>query len=126
MSGKLGLPHPDGATATMLATAGTPLQIGEQWGRVHRQAIQSDLEVDFLAPAAANAIARDQLAAQADRFGEICTQIAPHWLEELAALSCSTRPGTTSREPRRPVLSAARFRASSGTSRSPTPACRPV
>jgi len=67
--------------------AGTPAEIGGMWGRINREPIRHDMEAFFLKPARDVSLSEGALIEQSKRFIEIVEQIAPHWLEESAAIA---------------------------------------
>jgi len=68
----------------MMRLAGTPEQIGTQWGTLHRETIQQDI-ASSLAKAKKAGITREIIIERSAAFREIAGKIAPHWIEEARA-----------------------------------------
>jgi len=68
----------------MIRLAGTPEQIGTQWGQLHRETIARDVEASLKKAAKAN-VTREMIIERSARFLEIALEIAPHWVEEARA-----------------------------------------
>ena len=69
--------------------AGSPAEVGAGWGHLNRAAICRDLEEQFLEPARQQGLAAADLGSQADAFARIAGDLAPHWLEEIAAIAAA-------------------------------------
>ena len=67
--------------------SGRPEAIGAIWGEVNREAIRNDMEDHYLAPARKADISPATLIARAERFVELASQLAPHWLAEARAVA---------------------------------------
>lgn len=72
---------------------GRPAEIGELWGRINQPAIVYDLETFFLTPARAAGLSESDLVRQSARFVKIVEAVAPHWLEETAAVATAAGVG---------------------------------
>jgi hypothetical protein len=75
------------SAATAVALCGLPEAIGTTWGQVHGQVIRRELETHFLAPARARELEPDELSARRDVFARLAADLAPHWLDEMAAVA---------------------------------------
>ncbi|MBN1346995.1 MAG: hypothetical protein JXQ73_30170, partial [Phycisphaerae bacterium] len=75
------------AETGMIRLAGTPEQIGTIWGKMNKEIIVRDMDVNYLKPAAAKGISRETLIERSAAYVRIAKQIAPHWLEEARAIA---------------------------------------
>ena len=78
-----GCPNPVEEIPT-IELAGTPAEIGAAWGDVNGLFIREEM-ARFAAYAD-----REVLLARGQRFIEICSLVAPHWLEEAEAIANAT------------------------------------
>lgn len=76
---------PPAGDAGMVYLSGTPAEIGGRWGRINGRAIAHDMDVYFLAKAAAGGISKETLVERSKEFVEIAGKVAPHWLDEARA-----------------------------------------
>ncbi len=77
------------ASVACTPLTGTPAEIGAAWGCINREAIHQDLELQYLAPAREAGLTRRHLQAQAETFVRIALDLAPHWLDENAAIAAA-------------------------------------
>jgi len=69
----------------MIRLAGTPEQIGAAWGKMNKQIIHSDMDAQYLKPAAKAGVSRETLIERSAAYVRIVEAIAPHWLVECRA-----------------------------------------
>jgi len=65
---------------------GTPIEIGQRWGTVNRQAIGGAME-QYLTRARKEKLSEQTLLERAQPFVEIVKRVAPHWIEEARAIA---------------------------------------
>ena len=71
----------------MIRLAGTPRQIGTNWGKINKKIILRDLDAAYLKPAAAAGISKETLIERSAAYVRIAAKIAPHWLEQTRAIA---------------------------------------
>ena len=71
----------------MIRLAGTPEQIGTNWGTINKKTILRDLDAGYLKPAAAAGISKETLIQRSAAYVRIAAGIAPHWLEQSRAIA---------------------------------------
>ena len=75
------------ASVSMLAFAGGPREIGTLWGKTNTASIRNDFEQYFIKPAREENLTDAALIERSAKFVRICTDIAPHWLQEAEAVA---------------------------------------
>ena len=71
----------------MICLAGTPEQIGTNWGTINKKIILRDLDAAYLKPAAAAGISKETLIERSAAYVRIAAKVAPHWLEQTRAIA---------------------------------------
>ncbi|NQT15064.1 MAG: hypothetical protein HQ582_20070, partial [Planctomycetes bacterium] len=71
----------------MIRLAGTPEQIGTNWGTINKEIILRDLDAGYLKPAAAAGISKETLIQRSAAYVRIAAEVAPHWLEQSRAIA---------------------------------------
>jgi len=75
------------ASVSMLTFVGGPREIGTLWGKTNAGSIRHDFEEYFIKPARAEHVTDAMLVERSAKFVRICTDIAPHWLQEAEAVA---------------------------------------
>jgi len=73
--------------ARLVRLAGTPEQIGTTWGEMNKDIIVRDIEAVYLKKAAEAGLSREALLDRSAASVRIIREIAPHWIEEGAAIA---------------------------------------
>ena len=75
------------AETSLIHLGGTPEQIGAIWGKLNKEIIVRDMDVNYLKPAAKAGISRETLIERSAAYVRIAKKIAPHWLVEARAIA---------------------------------------
>ena len=70
-----------------ISFVGSPSEIGQKWGQLNADIINSDMQQYFLDPAAAAGLSQQDLIERNQEFVQICQSLAPHWLDEFRAVA---------------------------------------
>ncbi|HOZ47373.1 MAG TPA: carcinine hydrolase/isopenicillin-N N-acyltransferase family protein [Candidatus Hydrogenedentes bacterium] len=76
-----------GTEVQTVALEGSPEVIGRTWGRINAEHIKADIRAGFLDLASEKGVSEHDLIERSQRFVEICSEIAPHWLVEADAIA---------------------------------------